>query len=203
MKLLNDLSRCIQQIASVRLWILLTLVMFGLGYAMTSSISPSAELMTLADGRNMPDTQFWRSADSLYGQLSDYGAHGRQLYLTRVSPIDLFIPLAQVLFLSIAITLVFRNAFHLDSGWQLLNTLPFAAMVGDYLENASIVSIILAYPNRLDTLALAAAFFTAIKFIASLASIGLIILGSIVWLVKQIQPTDKAPFPILINKGEK
>ncbi|MBK7448892.1 MAG: hypothetical protein IPJ47_05445 [Anaerolineales bacterium] len=185
MKLLNNLNKRIQQIASVRLWLLLTLIMFGLGYAMTSSISPSAELMSLAGGRNVPDTQFWRSADSLYSQLTDYGAHGRRLYLTRVSPVDLFIPLAQALFLSVAITLLFRQVFQPDSAWQLLNTLPFAAMVGDYLENASIVSIIVAYPNRLDALALAAAFFTAIKFIASLASIGLIILGVVIWLMNK------------------
>lgn len=185
MKLLNDLNKRIQQFASLRLWLLLTLIMFGLGYAMTSSISPSAELMSLAGGRNMPDTQFWRSAYFLYSQLTDYGAHGRRLYLTRVSPVDLFIPLAQALFLSVAITLLFRQVFQPDSAWQLLNTLPFAAMIGDYLENVSIVSIILAYPNRLDTLALASAFFTAIKFIASLASIGLIILGAVIWLMNK------------------
>ena len=66
-----------------------------------------------------------------------------------------------------------------------MNRLPFAAIVGDYPENASIVSIIAAYPNRLDALALAAAFFTAVKFIASLASIGLIILGAVVWLMNK------------------
>ena len=66
-----------------------------------------------------------------------------------------------------------------------MNTLAFAAMVGDYPENVSIVSIIVAYPNRLDALALAAAFLTHIKFIASLSSIGLIILGAVVWLMNK------------------
>lgn len=187
MKILTTLNKQIQQIASVRLWLFLTIIMFGLGYAITSSVSPSEELMALADGLNVPDTQFWRSADALHNQLTDYGEHGRRLYLTRISPVDLFIPLAQALFLSVATTLVFQRAFDANSGWQLLNTLPFAAMVGDYLENASIVSIILAYPNRLDALAAAAALFTAVKFIASIASIGLIIVGVVVWLVKWIR----------------
>ena len=186
MKLLNDLNKRIQQIASVRLWLLLTLIMFGLGYAMTSSISPSAELMSLAGGRNVPDTQFWRSADSLYNQLTDYGAHGRCLYLTRVSPVDLFIPIAQALFLSIPITLIFQRAFNTNSAWQLLNTIPFAAMVGDYLENASIATIMLVYPDRLDALASVSALFTAVKFTASFASIGLIAAGLIVWFIKRI-----------------
>lgn len=142
--------------------------------------------MALAGGLNVPDTQFWRSADALYNQLADYGEYGTHLYLTRVSPVDLFIPIAQALLLSILITLIFQRAFYMNSIWQFLNTIPFAAMVGDYLENASILTIMLAYPNRLDALASASALFTAVKFIASFTSIGLIAAGLIVWFVKRI-----------------
>ena len=189
MNILIALNKRMQQIASFRLWLFVTILMFGLGYLMLSPFSPSAELMALAHGRNVPDAQFWRSADALYSILSDYDFYGIHLYLTRISPIDLFIPLGQALFLSIAITLVFRHAFGANSGWQMLNTLPFAAMVGDYLENASIVSIMLSYPNRLDPLAVVAGLFTAVKFIASIVSIGLIIVGFIAWLVKWIRST--------------
>ena len=174
---MKTFSQRIQQAASIRLLLLLSVVMFCLGYAITSSISPSEELMALAHGRNVPDAQFWRPADALYLQLADYGEYGRRLYLARISPVDLFIPLAQALFLSVAISLAFRRAFDTNSRWQRLNVLPFAAMVGDYLENASIVSIMLAYPNRLEILAGAAAIFTALKFIVSFASIGLILTG--------------------------
>ena len=145
MKSLTALSTRIQGIASIRSFLFLTLIMFGLGYAMLSSASPSEELMALANGLNVPDTQFWRSADALYSQLADYGEYGIHLYLTRVSPVDLFIPIAQALFLSIPITLVFQRAFDTNSVWQLLNTIPFAAMVGDYLENASVATIMLVY----------------------------------------------------------
>lgn len=185
MKSLTILSTRIQRIASIRSFLLLTLIMFGLGYAMLSSASPSEELMALADGLNVPDTQFWRSADALYSQLADYGEYGIHLYLTRVSPVDLFIPIAQALFLSIPITLVFQRAFDANSVWQLLNTIPFAAMVGDYLENASIATIMLVYPGRLNALASVSALFTAVKFIASFASIGLIAAGFIIWFIKR------------------
>lgn len=188
MKILTALNKNVQQIASFRLWLFVTVLMFGLGYLMLSSFSPSAELMTLAHGRNVPDAQFWRSADALYSILSDYGMYGIHLYLTRISPVDLFIPLGQALFLSITITLIFRHAFDsTNSDWQMLNTLPFAAMIGDYLENASIASIMLSYPNRLGALAVAAGLFTFIKFIASIISIVLIIIGLIVWLAKWIR----------------
>ncbi len=185
MNSLTTLSKRIQGIASIKSFLFLTLIMFGLGYAMLSSASPSEELMALADGLNVPDTQFWRSADALYSQLADYGEYGIHLYLTRVSPVDLFIPIAQALFLAIPITLIFQRAFDEKSVWQLLNAIPFAAMAGDYLENASIASIMLAYPNRLDALASVSAIFTAIKFIASFASIGLIVAGLVIWLTKR------------------
>ena len=174
---MKTFSKRIQQAANIKLLLVLSAIMFCLGYAITSSISPSEELMALAHGRNVPDAQFWRPADALYLQLADYGEYGRRLYLARISPVDLFIPLAQALFLSVAISLAFRRAFDTNSRWQRLNVLPFAAMVGNYLENASIVSIMLAYPNRLEILAGAAAIFTALKFIVSFASIGLILTG--------------------------
>ena len=59
-------------------------------------------------------------------------------------------------------------------------------MIGDYLENASVATIMLVYPNGLDALASITALYTAVKFIASFASIGLIVAGLIVWFVKRI-----------------
>jgi hypothetical protein len=160
----------------------LTMIMFVLGYLMTSSISPSAELIALANGRNVPDTQFWRSAAALYEQIGSYGEYGRRLYLTRVSPVDIFIPPVQALFLSVMMTLVFRRALAPQSKWHRLNLLPFVTMVGDYLENLSMVTLMLAYPAQLTGLATVSAIFTAVKFIFSLVSIGCIVVGLLVWL---------------------
>lgn len=149
--------------------------------------------MALASGYNVPDTQFWRPADMLYWQLSAYGEYGRHLYLTRVSPVDIFVPSAQALFLSVAITLVFQHLFPKDSRWQMLNLLPFPAMLGDYLENWSLIALILIYPNRLDNLAVASAVFTAIKWLFTVASMicvasaGCILFGLAFRLTKEIQ----------------
>ena len=119
---MKTFSQRIQQAANIKLLLVLSAIMFCLGYAITSSISPSEELMALAHGRNVPDAQFWRPADALYLQLADYGEYGRRLYLARISPVDLFIPLAQALFLSVAISLAFRRAFDTNSRWQRLNS---------------------------------------------------------------------------------
>ncbi len=184
---LLNLSQKLQRFASLRSFLILTLVMFVLGVLMISSVSPSSELKALSGGRDVPDTQFRRAPEMLYQQLTDYGEVGRHLYLTRVSPVDIFIPPAQMLFLSVAISLLLPVLFSPVKNWQLLNLLPLPAMLGDYLENWSMITIMFAFPDRLDLLASAATFFTAIKFIFSFASIFIILVGLIFWLAKGIQ----------------
>ncbi len=187
MKRFRKLSKRIESFANGRSFFLLALLMFLLGYLMLSPISPSEELMGLAGGRNVPDTQFLRTADIFYQQLADYGNYGRQLYLTRVSPVDIFIPPAQMLFLSVAITLLLPAFSSPEKNWQLINLLPLPAMIGDYLENWSIIVLISTYPTRLEALATAAMIFTAIKFIFSIANLLLIFVGLILKSIKIIR----------------
>lgn len=187
MRALQNLSQRLQRFASLPIFFTLTLVMVILGVLMISPISPSDELKALANGQDVPDTQFWRSPDVLYRQLTDYGETGRELYLRRVSPVDIFIPPAQMLFLSVAISLLLPTLFSSVNRWQLLNLVPIPAMIGDYLENWSMIVIMLAFPARLNVLANAAAVFTALKFIFSFASILIILVGLVLWLTKSLQ----------------
>ncbi|MBZ0278984.1 MAG: hypothetical protein K8I60_22755 [Anaerolineae bacterium] len=184
---LARLSSFIQQRSSGRLLLLLTVVMIVLGILMVSPLSPSEELMALANGRNVPDAQIWRTPDDLYSLLADYGAYGIQLYLTRVSPVDLFIPIGQALFLAVALSLVLRRITAAGNRWRMLNLLPFVAMAGDYLENISIVAIMRAYPTHLDTLAGAATLFTFVKTVVSVAAVVLILAGLVMVLVKRMR----------------
>jgi len=175
----GEINDYILQQASFSRLLLLTVIMMDLGILVISPISPSEELMALANGRNVPDTQFNRSAADFYDQLAAYGENCRRLYLTRISPVDLFIPLTQALFLAVAISLAARRALAPGSDWQLLNLLPFVAMLGDYLENASIAGLMQAYPTRLDGLAM---LFTAVKFIFTITSVGGMLLAGVAWL---------------------
>lgn len=192
---LLNLSQKLQRFASLQIFLFLSLVIFVLGILMISSVSPSDELKALSGGRDVPDTQFWRSPEILYQQLADYGEVGRHLYLTRVSTVDIFILPAQMLFLSVATSLLLPVLFSPVKNWQLINLLPIPAMLSDYLENWSMIAIILTYPARLNFLANIATFFTAIKFIFSFASIFFILFGLILWLLKA--------FKVYCNKGEK
>jgi hypothetical protein len=195
MRHLQDLSQRLYEFASLQKFFVLTLIMVILGILMISPISASDELKALSNGQDVPDTQFWRSADALYDQLTDYGETGRRLYLRRVSPVDIFIPPAQMLFLSVAISLLLPILFSPVERWQQINLLPIPAMLGDYLENWSMIVIMASYPARLDFLATAATFFTAIKFIFSFISIFIILLGLILWLLRRLN--------VYRNNGEK
>jgi len=87
MNVISAFSKAIQSKANIGLLLIITIIMVGLGYMITSSVSPSVGLMKLAHGRNVLDAQFWRTPDTLYTQLADYGELGRRLYLTRISPL--------------------------------------------------------------------------------------------------------------------
>lgn len=187
MRALQNLSQRLQRFASLPIFFTLTLVMVILGVLMISPVSASDELKALANGQDVPDTQFWRPPEKLYQQLDAYGDAGRRLYLRRVSPVDIFIPPAQMLFLSVAISLLLPVLFSPVDRWQLLNLVPIPAMIGDYLENWSMIAIMLAFPARLNVLANAAAVFTALKFIFSFASILIILVGLVLWLTKSLQ----------------
>jgi hypothetical protein len=160
-------------------------IMIGLGVMMLSPLGPSDELRILAGGVDVPDTQIGRSVDGFYRQLAAYGPDGRRLYLTRVSPVDLLIPAAQAIFLAVAISLASRKVISRGSHWQMLNLVPLAAMLADYLENASMIILLLAYPVRLDGLAAAAAMFTSAKILFIVFSlvilVALLLFRGIVW----------------------
>ncbi len=59
-------------------------------------------------------------------------------------------------------------------------------MIVDYLENASIVTMLLNYPRRLDAIAWAANLFTVTKFWLSDLELILILIGLLGWLGKTV-----------------
>ncbi|MGF1506434.1 MAG: hypothetical protein ACFB51_15075, partial [Anaerolineae bacterium] len=76
---------------------------------------------------------------------------------------------------------------------SLASTAALGALLatqGDYLENASVVTMMWLYPVRLDALAAISAAFTAVKFIASIGSLALIGVGLAIWGSKRLAATS-------------
>jgi hypothetical protein len=183
--MLKKVSSYIQQISTGRNYLVMLAIFIGVNlFLALSPVSPIAR-MTAYSGGSILDMEFNYSADRAYQVLDAYGVDGRAFFVSTLVVIDTFTPILMNLFLSMTISLVFRQAFSAESRLQLLNLLPFVAMLGDYFENLGIVLIIRSYPARVDTLAHFAALSTNTKFVFTFASGFCIFLGLVIWLIKR------------------
>ncbi len=110
------------------------------------------------------DTLSGYSVSEAYRYLSSYGAEGRQLYLVIELTLDLVYPFTTALMFSLLILYTFQRAFPMHTWTHKLALIPFAVMLADYLENASIVTMLMNYPRQLPFVAAAANVFTRTKF---------------------------------------
>ncbi|MCA9874987.1 MAG: hypothetical protein H6659_19900 [Ardenticatenaceae bacterium] len=178
----NKLHELVLRLSTRRNFLILLAIFVGLNLFLAGPVSPFSRLQAMSGGASLLDLQFLYSPDEAYELLTAYGVNGRAFYLSVLAPIDLVTPLLMALFLAITLSMALQGAFPADSRWQKLALLPFVAMLGDYLENMAIVALMLAYPIRLDGVAVMAALFTAVKFIFTIASVGSIILASAIRL---------------------
>lgn len=187
--MLNRLHYRMQTISSLKILVVL-LVIFSvlIGIFMFSPFSPVDTLNEYSGGVGVLDSEFYYTSDRAYEILTAFGEKGRQFYVSVIFPIDLFIPILQALFFSVAITVVFQRAFSIDNPIQKLNLLPFAAVVADYLENIAIFSLIVAYPTRLNAVAALAGYFTAVKFILIIGSFIFLVMGILRLVWNKIRP---------------
>lgn len=185
--MIKKFSTQIQRLSTGRNFLILLAIFIGMNLFL--ALSPSSPIMTMMahSGGSMLDMEFNYSPERAYQVLGSYGADGRAFYANTFVVIDFFTPILMNLFLAMTISLLFRRAFSPESNLQVLNVLPFFAMLGDYLENLGIVLMIRAYPARVDALARFAAFSTDIKFVFTIASGICILLGLVVWFVRRRQ----------------
>ncbi len=132
------------------------------------------------------DMQPSYSPERAYQLIDSYGAEGRQYYARIELTLDLIYPILNALMFSTLIIFLFRRVFPMESFWQKLPLLGPIVMIVDFLENASIVTMLLSYPRRLDFVARAANLFTVTKFDLSYFEALLILVGLLGWLGKTV-----------------
>ncbi len=114
-----------------------------------------------------------------YQALEAYGPSGRAQYSRAILLLDIIFPVIYTLLLSLLIARGLVHAFPASPRIQLLALLPFAAVLFDWLENASILVLLASFPRRLDGLAAAAGVFTSLKWIILALSV-LLAAGSLI-----------------------
>jgi hypothetical protein len=176
----DKLIRFLTKLATGRLVILFVFLVIAVNAFVLPVIYPSFETL---------DMQSSYSPEKAYQLIDSYGQAGRQYYVLIELTLDVIYPILSALMISSIIIFFFRRVFPLDSFWQKLPLLGPIVMIVDYLENTSIVTMLLAYPRQLDFVAQAANVFTVAKFALSYLALILILIGLLGWLGKILYAT--------------
>ena len=113
--------------------------------------------------------------------LKSLGPDGRNAYLTIQIPIDLLYPAMFGVSYALMITWILKQGLPKHSRVYLLAFVPVFAGLFDYLENASIVAMLYAFPDVSEILVTSASSFTIAK--SGLTTLFfLVLLASLVYL---------------------
>lgn len=125
-------------------------------------------------GVGILDTHLFYTPDQAYEILQRLGPAGRAAYLRFLLSFDLLFPSLYSLALSVLLTWMNRPILagaHLPAA----SFAPFLTGLFDYLENAAIIAMLLAYPRRLARTGRAAGYFTLAKWLAAVMTFFLVL----------------------------
>lgn len=154
--MLQKLTGLIERIATIRLLLLLML----LSILFPVFIFPAAGI-----GGDTPlDLYMSYSPGQVYEYLGGLGASGRSAYAKMELTTDLLFPVVYSLALTVALVMAARRLLPPDSRLRYVYLFPWLIMIADWCENLSLVAVIHAYPDQLDTVVMAASLFTSVKW---------------------------------------
>lgn len=133
------------------------------------------------------DLMFGFTPDEAYDKLNAYGEEGRKSYFFAEAVIDIIYPVIYTITNILLLSYVFKRGFKAGSFIQQLNIFPILAMIGDFAENAGIIGMLNAFPERADSAANFASNAGMLKWVAFGISIALFLIGIIAWIVATIQ----------------
>lgn len=119
-----------------------------------------------------------------YNLLESYGEAGRSLYRTIDLTADVVYPIIYGFAFALLLAFLARRIAPNNKWLPYLAFLPLLAVVFDYAENATIIAMLNAYPEKLIGVAKLGGVFTMFKWVLAFAAIGGSVLGLIVWGIK-------------------
>ncbi len=163
-------------VASLVLWLAALILINGKPFGI-------AQLREITGGPTILDMTMTTSPDQVYAVLGALGEAGRAFDLTRIVPLDLVFPFTYALFLAVAISWGLSRWLPESSPWFLLNLAPVIAGAADYCENAGVIAMLLAYPLRLDPVAVFTSAMYIVKFAFSALSFTTLFVALAGWAV--------------------
>jgi uncharacterized integral membrane protein len=163
-----------------------SLILFFLALLLVFAIVlvPAAQgwVESFSKGTGFIDMLFSYSPDQVSTMIGSYGEAGRAVYLTFTSTADMLYPVVYSVFFGLLLTVLLRRGFSASSRFQLLNLLPFGAMVFDWLENANILILLSQYPSRLEGIAQFSSICTTLKWSIGIGSIIILLVAFVMAL---------------------
>jgi hypothetical protein len=108
--------------------------------------------------------------DEIYGRLSGYGEQGRRNYYFRNVTVDVLLPLSVLPFFLLLASRSAPPGSRPFARWMLM-ALPSLYVLFDFVENATVLRLLAAYPERLNVLASTLPYTTVLKRTASLLAL--------------------------------
>lgn len=158
-------------------WVALVGLVIFLLFTLLVLPGQSRKAERISQGAGSPDTSFSYSAGDLFQMADAYGEQGRQEYVRARFTFDLVFPLVYTFFLLTSVSWVLARAFPSLNRWRLLNLLPLAGMLFDYLENITASLVMLRYPAPAGLAGALAAIFTPLKWVLIGLSFLLLVIG--------------------------
>lgn len=113
------------------------------------------------------DLKFSYSADTAYEMIEAYGQQGRDRYVRTAVTVDLAYPIVYTLLLMVWISLSLREAAISPVRTCIAVMVPGVTFLLDLIENAGIVIMLRAFPQRHETLANMTSLATSAKWLAA------------------------------------
>ncbi len=177
---MTAIHRFFLRVATVRLALALGVALFSLMAAVNLLDLPASvpRIRALSGGRTILDLMPMVSPDRAFATITAYGEEGRRQYFLLLGTVDVVLPLLAAGFLGVALTLAFRSRGALV--W--VNVIGVVALGLDYLENAGILAMLVAFPRRLDIVARLTGVTTLLKHGFYLGGL-LVLLAGALWSI--------------------
>jgi len=184
--MLDRLQHMIQRLANGHVILLLLAAVIALRVIMGLPNDPFGLNPHLArlGGAAILDMQIGYTPEDAYALLEGLGAEGRQAYAAMLLIGDMLFPISySLLFATIAAWLLARVAPP-DHWAQKLSLIALIGGISDIAENLSILTMILAFPQRLDSIAWFSSLIKITKFGSAAVGAPLIVVFAVILVWK-------------------
>ncbi|MBS3753644.1 MAG: hypothetical protein KGY46_09700 [Anaerolineales bacterium] len=145
-------------------WVALSALLGFLLFSIFVLPAQSARSEKETGGAGSPDTSLYYTPEKLYQLAGEYGPKGRKAYIRTRFTFDLIFPLVYAIFLTTAISWVYKKVFPSESFWMRINLTPLLGAGFDYLENISTSLVMFRYPSQTAGAAFLAPILTLVKW---------------------------------------